>query len=64
MIPVYIGWLGAQLLGMGTILHVLTGMSVTAGTLIGAVVVLAVVILGVKLVKKAVHRRGSSAQGH
>ena len=27
-------------------------------------VVLAVVILGVKLVKKAVHRRGSSAQGH
>ena len=40
MIPVYIGWLGAQLLGMGTILHVLTGMSVTAGTLIGAVVVL------------------------
>ena len=29
-----------------------------------AVVVLAVVILGVKLVKKAVHRRGSSAQGH
>ena len=28
------------------------------------IVVLAVVILGVKLVKKAVHRRGSSAQGH
>lgn len=40
MIPVYVGWLGAQLKGMGTILHVLTGISVTNGTLIGAVVVL------------------------
>lgn len=40
MIPVYVGWLGAQLLGMGTILHVLTGMDTLWGTLIGAVVVL------------------------
>ena len=44
------------------------GSDAAAGTsaagIIGAVVVLAVVILGVKLVKKAVHRRGSSAQGH
>ena len=43
------------------------GSDAAAGTsaagIIGAVVV-AVVILGVKLVKKAVHRRGSSAQGH
>ena len=41
------------------------GSDAAAGTsaagIIGAVVVLAVVILGVKLVKKAVHRRGSSA---
>ena len=38
MIPVYIGWLAAQFLGMGTILHVITGMTVWKGTLIGAVV--------------------------
>ena len=40
MVPVYVGWLGAQLLGMGTILHLLTGMEVTTGTFIGAAVVL------------------------
>ncbi len=40
MIPVYVGWLGAQLLGLGTILNLLTGMSVVHGTLIGAAVVL------------------------
>ena len=40
MLPVYIGWLGAQLLGIGTILHVLTGMDPMHGTLIGAAVVL------------------------
>lgn len=40
MIPVYIGWLGAQMLGIGTILHILTGMNETWGTLIGAGVVL------------------------
>ena len=40
MIPVYVGWLGAQLLGLGTILNLLTGMSVIYGTLIGTVVVL------------------------
>ena len=40
MLPVYIGWIAAQLLGMGTILHVITGISVFNGTLIGAVVVL------------------------
>lgn len=46
MIPVYIGWLGAQVLGMGTILHVLTGMSIPVGTLIGAVVVLIYTVAG------------------
>ena len=40
MIPVYVGWLGAQLLGLGTILNLLTGISVIKGTLIGAAVVL------------------------
>ena len=40
MIPVYVGWLGAQLLGLGTILNLLTGISVMNGTLIGAAVVL------------------------
>ncbi len=40
MIPVYVGWLGAQLKGLGTILNMLTGMSVTTGTWIGAAVVL------------------------
>ncbi len=40
MIPVYVGWLGAQLLGLGTILNLLTGVPVVTGTLIGTVVVL------------------------
>ena len=40
MIPVYVGWLGAQLLGLGTILHLLFGIDVVQGTLIGAAVVL------------------------
>ena len=39
MIPVYVGWLSAQLLGMGTILHVLTGVDKNIGTMIGAVIV-------------------------
>ncbi|MDD3885393.1 MAG: sodium:solute symporter family protein [Victivallaceae bacterium] len=46
MIPVYIGWLGAQLLGMGTILYLLTGMDVASGTMIGAVVVLLYTLAG------------------
>lgn len=40
MIPVYVGWLGSQLKGLGTILNMLTGMSVNTGTWIGAAVVL------------------------
>lgn len=40
MIPVYVGWLGAQLLGLGTILNLLTGVNVITGTLIGTAVVL------------------------
>jgi len=40
MIPVYIGWLGAQMLGLGTILNLLTGINMLYGTLIGALIVL------------------------
>ncbi len=46
MIPVYIGWLGAQVLGIGTILNVLTDMSVQTGTIVGAVVVLIYTVAG------------------
>ena len=46
MIPVYIGWIAAQLLGMGTILHVITGISVFKGTIIGAIVVLVYTVSG------------------
>ncbi len=40
MIPVYVGWLGAQMLGLGTILHLLTGINMLWGTIIGAAVIL------------------------
>ncbi len=40
MLPVYIGWLGAQVMGLGTILYVLTGVSVMWGVVIGTAVVL------------------------
>ena len=40
MIPVYVGWLGAQLLGLGTILNLITGVPVVTGTLISTFVVL------------------------
>ncbi len=40
MLPVYIGWLGAQLLGIGTILNLLTGIDKNYATMIGAAVVL------------------------
>ena len=40
MMPVYIGWLGSQMLGIGTILHLLTGIEIWIGTLAGAAIVL------------------------
>ncbi|MDD3155012.1 MAG: sodium:solute symporter family protein [Victivallaceae bacterium] len=46
MVPVYVGWLGAQMLGLGTIMHVLTGMDRTWGTVLGAVVVLIYTVAG------------------
>jgi len=46
MVPVYIGWLGAQVLGMGTIFHVLTGMNITLGTILAAVIVLVYTMAG------------------
>ncbi len=46
MLPVYIGWLGAQVMGLGTILNLLTGINQTAGCLIGAGVVLIYTLAG------------------
>ena len=40
MMPVYIGWLGSLMLGMGTIINMLTGLDMCWGTLTGAAIVL------------------------
>ena len=40
MIPVYVGWLGSQVLGLGVILNLLTGVDLLTAQLIGAAVVL------------------------
>lgn len=40
MMPVYIGWLGSQMLGIGTIIHLLTGTEIWIGTLAGAAIIL------------------------
>ena len=40
MMPVYIGWLGSLMLGMGTIIHLVTGAEIWIGTLAGAAIVL------------------------
>lgn len=46
MIPVYVGWLGAQVIGLGTILHLLTGIDMLYGTLTGALIVLIYTVSG------------------
>ena len=46
MVPVYVGWLGAQVMGMGIILQILTGMDKLYGTLIAAAVVLTYTMVG------------------
>ena len=46
MLPVYIGWLGAQIIGMGTILYVITGISIWWGILVGACVILVYTFAG------------------
>jgi SSS family solute:Na+ symporter len=46
MIPVYIGWLGAQILGIGKILNLLTGIDPAWGTIIGAVIILVYTAVG------------------
>ena len=46
MIPVYIGWLGAQILGIGKILNLLTGIAPEWGTIIGAVIILLYTAVG------------------
>lgn len=40
MIPVYLGWLGAQIVAIGTIFNALTGYDANVGMIIGAIVVL------------------------
>ncbi len=40
MVPVFVGWLGAQILGIGTILKLLFGIDALAGSLIGAAIIL------------------------
>ena len=40
MVPVYIGWLGAQMVAMGYIMHMLTGVNATFGIILGAFIVL------------------------
>lgn len=40
MIPVYIGWLGSQMVALGYIANILTGIDEATGIIIGAVVVL------------------------
>ncbi len=40
MVPVYIGWLGAQLVAMGYILNVLTGINPLLGIILGAAIVI------------------------
>jgi len=46
MIPVYIGWLGAQILGIGKILNLLTGIDPVWGTIIGATIILIYTAIG------------------
>lgn len=46
MIPVYIGWLGAQVLGLGTLLNLLTGMDLFSARCISAAVVLFYTVTG------------------
>lgn len=40
MVPVYIGWLGAQMVAMGYIMHALTGIDPLTGITLGAMIVL------------------------
>ena len=46
MVPVYIGWLGAQVLGLGTLLNLLTGIDLFYARCIGAAVVLFYTVTG------------------
>jgi len=46
MIPVYVGWLGAQVLGLGTLLNLLTGIDLFSARCIGAAVVLFYTVTG------------------
>ena len=46
MVPVYIGWLGSQMVALGYILHALTGIDSLYGIIIGAIIVLLYTIAG------------------
>ena len=46
MVPVYVGWLGAQVLGLGTLLNLLTGIDLFYARCIGAAVVLFYTVTG------------------
>jgi SSS family transporter len=46
MVPVYIGWLGAQMVALGYIMHALTGIDPLLGIVIGAAIVLLYTIAG------------------
>ena len=46
LIPVYVGWLGAQVLGLGTLLNLLTGIDLFYARIIGAAVVLFYTVSG------------------
>lgn len=40
MVPVYIGWLGSQMVALGYILNILTGINPTSGIMLGSFIVL------------------------
>jgi len=46
MIPPYLGWVSAQFVAFGFILHTITGIDTTAGMLLGAVVVVIYTVVG------------------
>ncbi len=46
MLPVYIGWTGSQMIGFGTILHLITGINASWGIIIGGLVVIVYTLYG------------------
>ncbi|OGW74868.1 MAG: hypothetical protein A2Z72_02395 [Omnitrophica bacterium RBG_13_46_9] len=46
MIPVYIGWLGSQMVALGYIMYILTGIDPTLGIILGGIIVLVYTFAG------------------